>query len=79
VLGEGPLYHVVFTDKPIRTYRDSLNADGQRHRIFHYALLNSGVLKPFSKGYVSLAHTDTDIEETAKAFDIAMGEAASSV
>jgi glutamate-1-semialdehyde 2,1-aminomutase len=79
VLGEGPLYHVVFTDKPIRTYRDSLGADGQRHRIFHYALLNEGVLKSQSKGYVSLAHTNTDIEETAKAFDIAMGKAASSV
>jgi glutamate-1-semialdehyde 2,1-aminomutase len=78
VLGEGPLYHVLFSHKPIRTYHDSLQAESQKHRIFHYELLKHGVLKSLSKGYVSLAHTDTDIEETAKAFDIAMEKAAAS-
>ncbi len=76
VLGEGPLYHVLFTEKQIQTYRDSLEADGQKLRVFHYELLNQGVLKSLSKGYVSLAHTDSDIEETAKAFDIAVGKVA---
>jgi glutamate-1-semialdehyde 2,1-aminomutase len=78
VLGEGPLYHVLFTHKQIQTYRDSLEADSQKLRVFHYELLNQGVLKSLSKGYVSLAHTDSDIAETAKAFDVAIGKVASS-
>jgi glutamate-1-semialdehyde aminotransferase len=67
---------VLFTKKQLQTYRDSLEADGQKLRVFHYELLNQGVLKPLSKGYVSLAHTDSDIEETAKTFDIATGQVA---
>jgi glutamate-1-semialdehyde 2,1-aminomutase len=78
VLGESPLYHVLFTNRQIQTYHDTLEADGQKLRVFHYELLNQGVLKSLSKGYVSLAHTDADIEETAKAFDIAIGKVASS-
>jgi glutamate-1-semialdehyde 2,1-aminomutase len=76
VLGDGPLYHVVFTDRPVQTYRDMLTANAQQHRVFHNELLNHGVLKPASKGYISLAHSDADIEETAKAFDAAMAKVA---
>src|SRR5207253_9455972 len=45
VLGDGPLYHVVFTDRPVQTYRDTLTANAQQHRVFHNELLNHGVLK----------------------------------
>jgi glutamate-1-semialdehyde 2,1-aminomutase len=76
VLGEGPLFHVVFTDQPIRRYRDTLTGDAEKHRIFHQELLNNGVLKPGSKGYASLAHSDADLAETAKAFDAAMAKVA---
>ena len=76
VLGDGPLYHVVFTAQPVQTYRDTLHAEAQKHRTFHSELLNHGVLKPSSKGYVSLAHSDADIEETARAFDAAMARVA---
>jgi glutamate-1-semialdehyde aminotransferase len=72
-------YHVRFTNKQIQTYRDTLEADSQKLRIFHYELLNQGVLKSLSKGYVSLAHTGSDIEETAKAFDIAVDKVASGI
>jgi glutamate-1-semialdehyde 2,1-aminomutase len=76
VLGDGPLYHVVFTNQPVHTYRDMLTANAQRHRVFHNELLHHGVLKPTSKGYISLAHSDADIEETAQAFDAAMARVA---
>jgi glutamate-1-semialdehyde 2,1-aminomutase len=76
VLGDGPLYHVVFTEQPVQTYRDTLSADARKHRIFHNALLDHGVLKPTSKGYVSLVHSDADITATAQAFDAAMAEVA---
>lgn len=37
-----------------------------------HELLNLGVLKSPSQGYVSLVHSSADIEATGKAFDAAM-------
>ncbi len=76
VLGDGPIYHVVFTEQPIETYRDMLAANTHRQQVFHHELLNHGILKSSSKGYVSLAHTDADLEVTARAFDTAMARVA---
>lgn len=78
VLGDGPLYHVVFTEHAVHNHRDMLTGDTRKQQIFHQALLNHGVLKPASKGYISLLHSDADIAETAKAFDAAMAEVARS-
>jgi glutamate-1-semialdehyde 2,1-aminomutase len=78
VLGEGPLFHVVFTAQPVRGYRDMLTEDARKHQVFHQELLNNGVLKPGSKGYASLVHTDAELEQTAKAFDAAMAKVARS-
>jgi glutamate-1-semialdehyde 2,1-aminomutase len=74
VLGDGPLYHVVFTSEPIHNYRDMLTGDSKKQQVFHQELLHHGVLKPASKGYISLMHSDTDIADTAKAFDAAMAQ-----
>ena len=76
VLGDGPIFHVLFTEQPVQTYRDTLTTDAQKHRIFHNALLTHGVLKPSSKGYISLAHSDADLDATAKGFDAAIAEVA---
>lgn len=76
VLGDGPIFHVLFTEQPVQTYRDTLTANAQKQRIFHNALLSHGVLKPASKGYISLVHSDADIEETARGFDAAIAEVA---
>jgi len=78
VLGDGPLYHVVFTEQPIHDHRAMLTGDTRKQQIFHQTLLNHGVLKPASKGYVSLMHSEADIADTARAFDIAMAQVAAS-
>ena len=78
VLGDGPLYHVVFTAQPIHNHRDMLTGDAHKQQTFHQALLNHGVLKPASKGYISLVHSDADVADTAKAFDAAMAQVARS-
>ena len=70
------MFHLVFTDQPVRTYRDTLKGDVNRNRVFHEALMASGVLKPAAKGYASLVHSDEDLAETAKAFDAAMAQVA---
>ena len=76
VLGEGPVFHLVFTEQPVQTYRDTLAGDSRRNRVFHEALMANGVLKPSAKGYASLVHSDEDLAETAKVFDAAMAEVA---
>jgi glutamate-1-semialdehyde 2,1-aminomutase len=78
VMGDGPLYHVVFTTQPIHNHRDMLTGDAHKQQIFHRELLNHGVLKPTSKGYISLVHSDADMAETAQAFDAAMAQVARS-
>ena len=78
VLGEGPVFHLVFTDQPIRGYRDTLTGDANKNRVFHDALMANGVLKPSAKGYASLVHSDEDLIETAKVFDTAMAQVARS-
>ena len=78
VLGEGPVFHLVFTDQPVRTYQDTLTGDANKNRVFHEALMANGVLKPSAKGYASLVHSDEDLAETAQAFDTAMAQVAQS-
>lgn len=76
VLGDGPIFQIVFTEQPVQTYRDSLTGDNEKHRVFHAALLDHGVLKSPSKGYASLVHSDADLAATADAFDAAMRQVA---
>ena len=76
VLGEGPVFHLVFTDQPVQNYRDMLTGDSEKNRVFHEALMANGVLKPAAKGYASLVHSDEDLAETAKVFDAAMAQVA---
>ena len=76
VLGEGPVFHLVFTDQPVQNYRDMLTGDSEKNRVFHEALMANGVLKPAAKGYASLVHSDEDLAETAKVFDTAMAQVA---
>ena len=76
VLGEGPVFHLVFADQPVQNYRDMLTGDSEKNRVFHEALMANGVLKPAAKGYASLVHSDEDLAETAKVFDAAMAQVA---
>jgi hypothetical protein len=45
VLGDGPLYHVVFTDRPIQTYRDLFKSNTYKLNILHNVLLENMTLK----------------------------------
>ena len=73
VVGDGPIFQVYFNERDsVQTYRDTLDHDADKNRIFHDALLANGILKSSSKGYISLVHSDADLEETAQIFDKAM-------
>jgi glutamate-1-semialdehyde 2,1-aminomutase len=66
--GGGPVFHISFMDKPARTYRDTLSADGARYSDFAMALLDEGVLVlPDGRWYISTAHSEGDIDQTLEA------------
>jgi glutamate-1-semialdehyde 2,1-aminomutase len=78
VLGEPPLFDIVFTDQPIKDYRDTLKADAAILKRFNQALRARGIMKGESKYYVSVAHTQADIDHTIGAWEEALKEIKSS-
>jgi glutamate-1-semialdehyde 2,1-aminomutase len=74
VIGEPPLFDVVFTDQPIKDYRDMLKGDKAIASRFNKLLRERGIMKGESKYYVSLAHDRADIDHTIGAWTDAIAE-----
>ncbi len=70
LMGEPPLFEVVFTadPNPIRDYAGTLRGDMTIARRFNALLRERGILKGEQKYYVSLAHTADDIRHTREAW-----------
>ncbi|MBM3678885.1 MAG: hypothetical protein FJW96_13550 [Actinobacteria bacterium] len=62
VLGEGPLFQVVVADHPIRNYDDLLRADNATAERLARVVVENGIYTTGRKGYLSLVHTDGDID-----------------
>jgi glutamate-1-semialdehyde 2,1-aminomutase len=70
VLGTGPLANVYFTSEPVTDYRSSRSADARMTQLLTVELLARGVLTNLAaKLYLSLAHSDGDIDFTLQAFE----------
>lgn len=70
VLGRGPLANIYFTPEPVVDYRSSQKNDSRTTQQLGRALLDRGVLTNLSaKMYLSLAHTDDDIDQALAAFE----------
>ena len=70
VLGQGPLANIYFTSEPVLDYRSSLKSDSRITQQLGSELLARGVLTNLAaKMYLSLAHTDGDIDTTLQAFE----------
>jgi glutamate-1-semialdehyde 2,1-aminomutase len=76
VSGEAPVFDIIFTDSPVVDYRATLTADRRRIALFNEECLKRGVVKAVNKIYVSLAHTDADVDETLGIFDAALAAVA---
>ena len=73
VVGDAPMFDVVFTDREVKDYRSALGDEATMKRC--NALLRArGILKGESKYYISLAHTDEDVAFTLDAFAAAIAE-----
>jgi glutamate-1-semialdehyde 2,1-aminomutase len=70
VFGEGPMWHTLFTDKVPESYSDVLASDQKKLIQFDGELIRQGVfVLPGNRRFVSIAHTDQDLEDTFEAFD----------
>jgi glutamate-1-semialdehyde 2,1-aminomutase len=76
VSGEPPVFDIIFTDSPVVDYRATLTADRRRIALFNEECLRRGVVKAVNKIYVSLAHSEQDVEETLAVFDAALAAVA---
>ena len=71
VIGHPTLFDVVFREEAIRNYRDVRSGDRDKAARFNATLQANGILKVPGKFYISLALTDTDIEKTLAAVQLA--------
>jgi glutamate-1-semialdehyde 2,1-aminomutase len=67
VVGEAPMFDIVFTDREVTDYRSARGDEAQMKRC-NALLRQRGILKGESKYYVSLAHTAQDVAYTLDAF-----------
>jgi len=67
--GEGPVLQILFTaDETIRNYESMLYADRAKAYIFGVEMIRRGCfVSPFEKIYLSLAHSDADIDRFLEA------------
>ena len=76
VVGEPPLFDVVFTHGAVSNHRDMLAGNTAMLKRFNALLLENGVLKADSKIYVSTAIDDEDIARTIAAMEDAIARLA---
>lgn len=74
-LGEGPIAQPIFIDakRPILSEGDLRGADGRRAVRLGHELIRRGIfVVPGAKMYLSLAHSEVDIDETLQTFSDAL-------
>jgi glutamate-1-semialdehyde 2,1-aminomutase len=76
VSGEPPVFDIIFTDRPVVDYRATMTADRRRIALFNEECLRRGVVKAVNKIYVSLAHSEADVDELIGVFDAALAAVA---
>ena len=74
VLGEPPMFDIVFTDHEISDYRGTLDRDQAKLMRLNELMRGRGVFKNNSKYYVSTVHGDEEVEQTVSAWKSALEE-----
>ena len=72
----GGMFGFFFHPGPVRNFKEAAASDSARFGRFHAGLIEGGVYWPpsqFEAAFLSLAHTDADIDRTAAVFRTALG------
>jgi glutamate-1-semialdehyde 2,1-aminomutase len=68
VFGDGPMWHMLFTDKIPVNWRDVLASDLQKLAILEPELIRAGLfVLPQNRRFISIQHTDDDLAATFEA------------
>ncbi len=77
VSGEPPAFDLWFTEGDLANFRDMLRCDGKTQARFAQLLMDRGVVKAHEKFFVSIVHSDQDIDDTIAAARSAMEQLSS--
>jgi glutamate-1-semialdehyde 2,1-aminomutase len=73
VVGDAPMFDIVFTDREVKDYRSARGDEATMKRC-NALLRRRGILKGENKYYISLAHTAEDVAFTLDAFAASIAE-----
>jgi glutamate-1-semialdehyde 2,1-aminomutase len=68
VMGIGPIFQTLLVDEPVTDYRSMRRADAAAMRDITHDVLRAGNLIAPEKAYLSLVHTEGEIDATVEAF-----------
>ncbi|MDX2054689.1 MAG: glutamate-1-semialdehyde 2,1-aminomutase [Polyangiaceae bacterium] len=74
----GSMLTLFFSDKKVRSWEDAATCNKERFKNFHAGLLTRGIYWPpsqFEAAFISLAHSEADLELTVQAAKEALAEA----
>jgi glutamate-1-semialdehyde 2,1-aminomutase len=70
LFGEGPMWHMLFTDSVPRNWRDILATDTKKMAAFEAELLRQGLfILPGNRRFISIRHSEDDLASTFEAAD----------
>lgn len=74
-IGMGSIFNIVFTDQPIKNYRDMWETNTSLRQAIDMELLDLGVyLKPLNRYSMSTMHSEEDIRQTVEAHEKALNK-----
>lgn len=73
VLGVGPIFQVALTAEPVTDFRSLRRSDAATMKRIAERVFQQGFFVTGAKGYVSLAHTDADLDAAVAAYASALG------
>ena len=70
VFGEGPMWHMLFTDRVPHNWREILATDLAKLGAFEVEMIRQGLfVLPNNRRFISIRHSDDDLEATFDAVD----------
>jgi glutamate-1-semialdehyde 2,1-aminomutase len=70
VFGDGPMWHMLFTDREPRNWRELIATDLVKLGAFEVEMIRQGLfVLPNNRRFISIRHTDDDLQATFEAID----------